>query len=176
MSSKKITCKRTSRQVFIRVYRLQIQSVMLAFSTQNCALLPLKPSLLFDSPPLPPFHVNKYTLYTYTVCEGWGYGVLGLRQINTCRKVPLQVNFFSWRHFALSSISLSTAVPEDPALSGHIELNSLLVVEVLKLESFVFRFHILKSQRYSTVSVEKLSYLYKLNELCSLLLRVGFDT
>ncbi len=30
----------------------------------------------------------------------------GIRQINTCRKVPLQVNFFSWRHFALLSISL----------------------------------------------------------------------
>jgi hypothetical protein len=25
-----------------------------------------------------------------------------LRQINTCRKVPLQVNFFRWRHFALA--------------------------------------------------------------------------
>ncbi len=30
----------------------------------------------------------------------------GLRQINTCRKVPLQVNFLRWRHLALLSISL----------------------------------------------------------------------
>jgi hypothetical protein len=32
----------------------------------------------------------------------------GLRQINTCRRVPvpLQVNFFRWRHFALLSINL----------------------------------------------------------------------
>jgi hypothetical protein len=27
------------------------------------------------------------------MCKGWGYGVLGLRQINTCRKVHLQVIF-----------------------------------------------------------------------------------
>jgi hypothetical protein len=30
----------------------------------------------------------------------------GLRQINTCHKVPLQFNFFRWRHFSLFSISL----------------------------------------------------------------------
>jgi hypothetical protein len=37
--------------------------------------------------------LNKY-IYMYTVCIRWGgYRVLGLRQINTCRKVPLQVNF-----------------------------------------------------------------------------------
>ncbi len=33
-------------------------------------------------------------------------GVLGLRQINTSRKVPFQGNFFSWQHFALLTISL----------------------------------------------------------------------
>ncbi len=38
--------------------------------------------------------------------RGRGYGTLGHRQINTRRKVPLQVNFFRWRHFALSSVSL----------------------------------------------------------------------
>ncbi len=37
---KKLTCKGTSRQVFIRVCRLEIQSVMLVFSTQLCELLP----------------------------------------------------------------------------------------------------------------------------------------
>jgi hypothetical protein len=33
-SSKKLTCTGTLRQVFIGVYRLEIQSVMLVFSTQ----------------------------------------------------------------------------------------------------------------------------------------------
>ncbi len=39
------------------------------------------------------------------VCGGGGYGVLGLRQINTCRKVPLQVNFYMTT-FALPSMNL----------------------------------------------------------------------
>jgi hypothetical protein len=38
---KKLTCKETLRQVFIRVYRLEIQSVMLVFLTQLYELLPL---------------------------------------------------------------------------------------------------------------------------------------
>jgi hypothetical protein len=38
---KNMTCKGTSQQVFIRVYRLEIQSIMLVFSTQLCELLPL---------------------------------------------------------------------------------------------------------------------------------------
>jgi hypothetical protein len=38
---KNLTCKWTLRQVFIRVYRLEIQSVILVFSTQLCELLPL---------------------------------------------------------------------------------------------------------------------------------------
>jgi hypothetical protein len=36
------------------------------------------------------------------------YGVLSLRQINTCRIVPLQVNFFRWRHFCIAFMSLIT--------------------------------------------------------------------
>jgi hypothetical protein len=38
---KKLICKGALRQVFIIVYRLEIQSVMLAFLTQLCELLPL---------------------------------------------------------------------------------------------------------------------------------------
>ncbi len=38
---KELTCKGTLRKVFGRVYRLEIQSVMLVFSTQLCELLPL---------------------------------------------------------------------------------------------------------------------------------------
>jgi hypothetical protein len=38
---KKLTCNGTFRQVLIiRVYRLEIQSVILVFSTQLCELLP----------------------------------------------------------------------------------------------------------------------------------------
>ncbi len=36
-----LTCKGTLRQVFIRVFRLEIQSIMLIFSTKLCELLPL---------------------------------------------------------------------------------------------------------------------------------------
>jgi hypothetical protein len=36
-----LTCKGTLRQVFIIVYRLEIQSVVLVFSTKLCELLPL---------------------------------------------------------------------------------------------------------------------------------------
>ena len=76
----KLTCKKTLWHGFIRVYRLEIQSVMLVFSTQLCEMLSLSPSLSI--------------LYTCIQCvRGGGYGVLGLRQINTCRKAPLQVNF-----------------------------------------------------------------------------------
>jgi hypothetical protein len=77
-----------------RVYRLEIQSVMLVFSTQPCELLPL--SLLTGStpPPTPLSCVNKYVVYTYCVQCVRGGGFLGLRQINTFHKVPLQVNIF----------------------------------------------------------------------------------
>ncbi len=40
------------------------------------------------------------------MCKGKKYGVLGRRQINTCRKFLLQVNVFRWRHFELPSMSL----------------------------------------------------------------------
>jgi hypothetical protein len=42
---KKLTFKGSLRQLFIRVYGLEIQSLMLVFSTQLCQLLPLLPSL-----------------------------------------------------------------------------------------------------------------------------------
>ncbi len=54
--------------------------------------LPISPSLWLAPPP--PFPVWISILYTRIQCErGGGYGVLGLRQVNTCREVPLQVNF-----------------------------------------------------------------------------------
>jgi hypothetical protein len=79
----------SSLLVFNGIHRLETQSVMLAFSTQLCELVPLSPSPWFNPPP--PFPcVNN--VYMYTVCKG-GYGVLDLRQINNRRKVPLMVNF-----------------------------------------------------------------------------------
>ncbi len=52
-----------------------VRSVMFVFSTQVCdlwfTLLPLSPSLWFNSPPL--HCVNKYTIYMHnTVCKGEG--------------------------------------------------------------------------------------------------------
>jgi hypothetical protein len=35
------TCNETLRQVFIRVYRMETQSLMMVFSTQLCELWPL---------------------------------------------------------------------------------------------------------------------------------------
>ncbi len=91
---KKFTCKGTLRLVFLRVYRLEIQSVILVI---------FYPAL-WTVAPFP--CVNKYTLYTYTECKGGG-GVLVIKQMNnTCPKTPLQVNSVRWRHFALPSMSL----------------------------------------------------------------------
>jgi hypothetical protein len=81
-SLKIFPCKETLRQMFFIVYRLEIQSVMLVFSTHLYELLPLSPSLWFNSSPYP--FLNNYTVHMYTVYKR-GYGVLGLRQINTCR-------------------------------------------------------------------------------------------
>jgi hypothetical protein len=63
------------RPVFIRVYRLEIQSVMLVFSTQLCEMLLLSPFFLVQLSPLP--CVNKYTAYinVYSVYGGEGVGV-----------------------------------------------------------------------------------------------------
>ncbi len=77
-SSKKFTCKGTLRQVFFRDTRLEIQSVLLVFSTQLYELLPLS-TLLSGSGP----QTDKYL-----------------------QQSPFQVNFFIWRHFSLPSLSL----------------------------------------------------------------------
>jgi hypothetical protein len=42
-----------------------------------------------------------YGVYTYILCVRGRYGVLGLRQINTYRKVPLQANFFYMMTFCI---------------------------------------------------------------------------
>ncbi len=127
---KKLSCKGTLRLVFIRVC-----SQFLAYIQSCCYFKPsfvictltcrLSPSLWFNFPPSPFPRVNKYK-YTRIQCvrEGW-YGVLGPTQTNTCRKVPLQVNFFRWRHFALTSMSLISFY-----YTSHFQILSWL--EVLK--------------------------------------------
>ncbi len=108
-SSKKLTCKGILRQVFLIVYRLEIQSVVQAVSNLLCELFPLSPlSGFLSTPPSPPSLCEEilFTVFTYKLQCVRGGGVLGIRQINTGRKVHLQVNFFRRRHFALPSVSL----------------------------------------------------------------------
>jgi hypothetical protein len=54
-SSKKLAWKGTLRHVFIRILvtGYTVQSVTFVFSAQLCELLPLSPSLWFNSPPFP---------------------------------------------------------------------------------------------------------------------------
>ncbi len=87
---KKLTCEGTLRQVFNRVYRLEIQSVMLAFATQLCELLPLKPSFWFNSPhPSPPPSLYQSTVYTNSErLEGVG-GCWVLLETILCRSLAL---------------------------------------------------------------------------------------
>jgi hypothetical protein len=78
----------------------------------NCFLSNLLSGSL--SPPLPTHPVWKSILYSRIQCvRGERYGVL--RQINTCRKVPLQVSFFKWRLFCIAFYSISLIFPR----SGH---------------------------------------------------------
>ncbi len=60
-------------------------------------ILPCCPSPLLSGsalPPPPSLTLYIEYMYMYVQCvRGGGYGVLGLRQINTCRKIPIQVTF-----------------------------------------------------------------------------------
>ncbi len=57
--------------------------------------------------------MNKYTVYTYTVCKGREYGVIGGRGPQT-DKTPLQVNVFKITQFGIafyqSNLSTTTGV------------------------------------------------------------------
>jgi hypothetical protein len=101
---KKLICKGTLQQVFIRVYRLEIHQLCCYSRLSFVNSCPL-PFSLVQLPPPP--CVNKYSVYRYTVCreEGMGNGVLDLRQIKTCSKVPLQVNFLDCIAFYESYLS-----------------------------------------------------------------------
>ena len=70
---KKFTCKETLRQVFIKVYRLELHfNHMLVFLTQLCELLTLQSSFWFNSsPPHPLPCVNKYKVCIQCVKGAW---------------------------------------------------------------------------------------------------------
>ncbi len=94
----------SSFQVGCKVSRNYIKQGLI-FNPALGTVAPLTFSQVQLSSPL--LCVNKYTGYMYTLCKGGGaYGVLGLRQVNTCHKDPLQVNSFRCQHFALPSMSL----------------------------------------------------------------------
>ncbi len=111
VSSKKMTCKGTLRQVLIRVYRLEIESVMLVFifTTQLGELL-LSPLSLVQLSPLPPFPVRITKLSTRIQCVRgvWGSGPQTDKHLP---QSPFTGQFFIWRHFASPSMSLSTLMP-----------------------------------------------------------------
>jgi hypothetical protein len=62
-------------------------------------------------PPHPPFPMRTSILYTRIQCAGGvGYGVLGLRQINTCSRVPSHVNFSMSLNFSTTALFLENSV------------------------------------------------------------------
>ncbi len=105
------TRKGALRHVFIRVYRLEIQSV------SHVGIF--DPDLLTFAP------------LTFTVWKGgggWGHRREGgLRHINTCRKVCLQVNFFRWRHLAMVSISLTSPWEVTLEKIGRVPMSKVLI-------------------------------------------------
>ncbi len=94
-----LTSKGTLRQVLLRVYRLELSIMHVGIFE----LLPLQPSLWFNSPPSPPSRCELVYCIHRIQCVRGVYGVLGLRQINTCCKV----NFFGWQHFPIPLPSMS---------------------------------------------------------------------
>ncbi len=101
-SSKKIYLKKGLLSEFID-WRYSQSCWYFRSCIVNCCHSNLLSSSISLSPP--PFLV--WISMLYTVCKGGGrYDVLGLIQMNTRHKVPLQVKFFRWRHFALPSMSL----------------------------------------------------------------------
>ncbi len=108
---KKLTYIGTLRQVLISVYWLEIANVLSAFSHVGIfdpalwmwsVLSPVAPlpSLWFFSPPVPFPCVNKYTVYTHTVCGG-GYGVCGPQADKHLPQSPFTGQFFEMTTFCI---------------------------------------------------------------------------
>jgi hypothetical protein len=105
--SKKIDLSRDFAAGVIRVNIHDIHSVMFVFSVQLCELLPLSPSLWFNSPHLPPFPVWISILYTCTLCKGGGGVWVSVPQIDQhLPQSPFTGQFFKMTSFAFTSMSL----------------------------------------------------------------------
>jgi hypothetical protein len=149
--------------VFNRVYRLEIQSIMLIFSTLfvSCCPSNLLSDWLFPPPPPSLCTVNKYTVYTYTVCKGWeAWGdrwVGGFRQIKHLPQNPFTGKFRE-RHLTLHSISLIF-------LRVHLNKNNLFqVLNILFSHIYIvlgFVWYIGSSTL--TVFIGLVKFNYKLN-------------
>ncbi len=102
---KNLTCKGTLRQVSIRVFRLEIQSVMLVgiFDPALWTVAPLTFSLVRLSPSrVSPFiwsDSEPTKLLDHPKQNSRRGG--GLRQTDTCREVPLQVIFLYDNYYFL---------------------------------------------------------------------------
>ncbi len=94
---KKLTCTRTMRQADFIDWRYSQSCWYFRPSFVICCPSPRLSSSTFPPPPFPVW-ISIYSIHVFSVYGGGGYGVLGLRQINICRKFPLQVKFFRWRH------------------------------------------------------------------------------
>ncbi len=91
-----------------------------------CELLAIAPLTfsLVCSPPLPCVN-STYIVYTYTVCKGGEYGVIGkggLRQIEHLPQSPFTDQFFKITTFGIAfyQSNLSTIIPikASPALTN----------------------------------------------------------
>ncbi len=99
----------TLNVVFTSVYRLEIQSVMLVFSTSFVNCCPSYcTSLWLALSPSPPFPVWLSILYKRIQCvKGGEYGFRGgaWDRQKTCRKFPLQVNLLDLALLSISHLS-----------------------------------------------------------------------
>ncbi len=105
---KKLTCKGTLRQVFIRVYRLEIHLDMLVFSTELCELLPLQFLSASNPPPLP--CVNKYTV-RYSVQGGGGIWGLGPQTDKHLPQSPFKDQLFQTTTFCFGVYIANQSMP-----------------------------------------------------------------
>ncbi len=116
----------------------------------NCCPVPFSPSQLSPPPPSPVWIRILYTRIQCVRGGGGGYGVLGPREIKICPKVPLQVNFFKWRHFAVSLVFLHFICFISLYNSGLRLVTKLVTKQLLhiRVEETKYHFPFRKSQYF----------------------------